>query len=325
MTVAALDGPQITVGWEPPLGTANQPAGVAGLAPYISGQSGNPDAGPNVYYDGVALKDAYAPYREGGGSLQAGGYPNQAFGYLSNFSLAAALTPSTAAAANIAALQAPTTSIPLTLVSVAGAGITITTAAITLPNTGNVVPLGKVQIDAAPAWVSFGKSGAIQGWNGNAVGRAVSLTSGSNLSAINFTIRGYDLFGNPQSEILVGPSTNTVTSLKCYKWITSVTPDGTSVNTVSVGTADVFGFPLKTETFASVLVWFDENLITSKTGYTAGVTTSPATQLTGDTRGKYATQSATDGVKKLHFMQRISANNLNTYPPALGMYGVVPA
>lgn len=324
MTVAALDGPQITVGWEPPLGTANQPAGVAGLAPYVTGKY-NPDAGPNVYYDGVAVKDGYYRYLEGGGYLQPGGYPNQAIGYLSNFSLTAALTPSTIAAANIAALSAPSSGVALPLVSVSGAGITVVAAAITVLNTGKVVPAGVVQIDAAPAWVAFGESGAVKGWNGNAVGRAVSLTSGSNLSGINFTIRGYDLFGNPQSEILVGPSTNTVNSLKCYKWIASVTPDNTSVNTVSVGTADVFGFPLKTETFASVLVWFDENLITSKTGYTAAVTTSPATQLTGDTRGKYATQSATDGSKKLHFMQRMSANNLNTYPPALGMYGVVPA
>ena len=325
MTVSAEDGPLITVGWEAPLGSATATVGITGATgPYISGKGPNPDAGPNVYYDGVAMKDPYARYLQGGGSLKVGGYPNQAFAYLSNFSLTAALIPSAIATANLAVLVAPTISVPIPLVSVSGAGITVLAAAITIANTGNVVPAGALQIDAAPAWTSFGDSGAIQGWNGAAVGRGISLTSGANLSAINFTLVGADLFGNPQSEILGGPSANTVSSAKMYKWLYSVTPSATSVSTVSVGTADVFGFPMKASAFPQVLVWWDDNLVTLKTGFSAADTTTPATQSTGDTRGKYATQSASDGSKRLHFLQRLSGANGNTYPPALGFYGVPP-
>lgn len=326
MTVAAIDGPQITVGWEQPLGNANSPVGITGATgPYVSGKGPNPDAGPNVSYAGNSVKDPLYRYLEGGGSLQPGGYPNQALGFIENQIFTADLTPSTIATANIAALHAPTTSTPIPLVSVSGAGITVIAAPITVLNSGAVVPAGVVQIDAAPAWNSFGDSGAIRGWTGAAVGRAISLTSGSNLSAINFTIRGYDLYGRPQSEVVVGPSGNTINSVKTYKWIASIIGDGTSVNTVSVGTADKYGFVLRVDKWSNVTLYWDNALITANTGLVVADTTNPATISTGDPRGTYATQSSSDGSRQLQIYQRLGPVKLNTYPPSLGMFGSVPA
>lgn len=326
MTISAQDGPLITVGWEAPLGSATNTVGVTGATgPYISGKGPNPDAGPNVFYSGSSMKDPLYRYAEGGGSLKVGGYPNQALGFIDNNIFTADITPSAIATANIAALVAPTISVPLPLVSVSGAGITVISTAIVVLNSGAVVPAGVVQIDAAPAWNSFGDSGAIRGWSGAAVGRAVSLTSGSNLSAINFTIRGYDLYGRPQSEVLVGPNISTVSSVKTYKWLLSVTPSNTSVNTVSVGTADKFGFPMRVDKWSNVILYWDNTLITASTGLVAADTTNPATISTGDPRGTYATQSASDGTRQLQIYQRLGPNKLSTYPPALGIFGPVPA
>lgn len=65
--------------------------------------------------------------------------------------------------------------------------------------------------------------------------RFVTLTSAADLSAINFTIVGYDRWGNRISEVLVGPDTDTVQSLGVYSAITSITPDGTDAADVSAG------------------------------------------------------------------------------------------
>ncbi len=328
MTVTALDGPQVTKGWEAPLGSAagtTSPTGASG--PYISGQSDNPDAGPNVYYDGSSMKDPLWRFREGGGSLQATGYPNQALSFVEHEIFTADLVPSAISTTNIATAAAPTLNTPLTLVNASGAGITLLAAAVTVLNSQLVVPAGALQIDAAPAWLGFGTSGAIQGWTGAAVGRAISLTAGggASLAGINFTIQGYDLYGFPQSEILAGPGSGaTVNSAKTYKWMASITPSGTSANTVSVGTADTYGFPIRADKFSQTTIYWNNALITANTGFTAADATSPATQATGDPRGKYAVQSASDGTKALQIYQRMSPANMNTTPPRVGMLGVLP-
>lgn len=68
--------------------------------------------------------------------------------------------------------------------------------------------------------------------------RKVTLTSATNQSATSFTIVGFNELGNADSEVLVGPNANTVTSVKVYSSVTSVTPNATdAVNTVSAGSA----------------------------------------------------------------------------------------
>jgi hypothetical protein len=324
--VRADDGPTITVGWEPAIGSATATTGITGAsAGYVSGQSSNPDAGPNTYYSGVALKDAYYRYKEGGGALVDGGYPNQALGFIENECFTASLVPSAISTTNIAALQAPTLNTKLTLANgTAGLGITVVPAGgLTVLNTGNFIPAGTLQIDAAPAWQGFGTSGAIQGWLGAAVGRAISLTSAANLAGITFVVQGYDLYGFPVTIHMAGPGAGlTVNSLKCLKWLVSITPLGTNAGTVSVGTADSYEMPLRSDYFHDMTIYWNEALITANAGYTACDTTSPATSTTGDVRGTYAVQSASDGVKRLAFYQRMGPARLNTSPPSLGMFGV---
>lgn len=319
MTVTAIDGPYITIGAEAAMGTANQTTGVAGLAPYISGVTENPDAGPNAFFAGNMFKDMRYRYNRGGGSLAAGGYANQAVGYVDHYLQTIDFVPSTIATANIAALAAPTSGVAMTLVAATGAGITVTTASFFVLPTGLTVPTAQRRIDANPTWPSVSvSSSAMLAWGRAAVGRAVSLTSAANLSAINFTVRGYDVYGVAITETITGPNANTVNGKKGFKWITSVTPSATSASTVSVGTADIFEFPIRSDKFATVDLIWNNARITANTGYVAADTTT-ATATTGATRGTYATQTASDGTKALQVFQTIAPANLLTAP---GVFGV---
>jgi hypothetical protein len=64
--------------------------------------------------------------------------------------------------------------------------------------------------------------------------RQITLTSANNLSAVNFTITGTDIYGNAQSEVLAGPNANTVASVNSYSSVTSIATNG-AVAQVSAG------------------------------------------------------------------------------------------
>ena len=65
----------------------------------------------------------------------------------------------------------------------------------------------------------------------------LTLTSVSNLSAVNFVIHGTAVGGLPQTETLAGPNADTVTSVKTYATVTSIVPSATdAVHSVSAGT-----------------------------------------------------------------------------------------
>lgn len=70
---------------------------------------------------------------------------------------------------------------------------------------------------------------------GNGIQRTVSLTSTGNISGVNFTIVGVDLYGNAVSETRAGPNNNTVFTTAVYAEVTSVTVNG------AVGTATSLG------------------------------------------------------------------------------------
>jgi hypothetical protein len=110
-----------------------------------------------------------------------------------------------------------------------------------------------------------------------------------------FTVVGYDVFGQAMSEaITITPGTATTAwGAKAFKYITSVTPNFTDASfTYSVGTADMFGFTLRTDECENTTIWWAGLLNTATTGFTAGVTTSPALTTTGDVRGLIQTTTA---------------------------------
>ena len=181
------------------------------------------------------------------------------------------------------------------------------------------------QMTGTPALLQpFGQSLTVGIWNPQAlVSRALSITGSSSATGGDFIISGYDIYGVPMTEkITHAGGTATTNGKKAFKYIASVTPQFTDAHNYSVGTTDIYGLPLRSDFFGDVAINYNAAAITANTGYTAAVTTSPATNTTGDVRGTYALQAAADGSKRLMIRQFVLAANMATIP---GLFGVTQA
>lgn len=132
------------------------------------------------------------------------------------------------------------------------------------------------------------------------VPRAVSLTSAGNISAVNFTVSGYDVYGQPMTQTLAGPNANTVNTLKAFYQVTQIAVSAAVATNTSAGSSDVFGLPV----LVSDGGYFDRAgwagaLAPDAGTFVAADQTNPATSATGDVRGTYKPSSASNGVKRL--------------------------
>lgn len=271
----------------------------------------NPEAGPIYGQHGTALLDIRPQF-----TYQPGG-TKAFYGFGATRCLAIDQVPSTIVDNNIAASQSPAGA-ALTLVSASGAGITVAQS-ITNATTGATVT-GLLAIDSKAAAISYGTDGMVNVYDPNTMlSRALRITSGGNDSGITFNVRGFDVFGFPMSENITGANAGIATGAKAWKYITSITPSAAAAGTVKVGTADIFGFPLRIDRFAYADIVWNNAAITANTGFVAAVTTSPATTTTGDVRGTYAVQSASDATKRLQAFISLDPTNIKT---TTGTYGV---
>jgi hypothetical protein len=305
MAGSAEKGPKVIYGTRAPLG---------------SGGSENPALAPSLCWGGMNLYDPRAGYNQTKmGAIGLGGGESAAINQV----------PSAISAVNIAASQTPG-SAALTLVSTTGAGITVLSTATTVWSSGNVIPVGTLAIDGLPGLVSFGLASVSNGYTyismydpTKAIARNVRITSGGNDSGITFTVAGYDLYGYPQTEAITGANAGVASGKKAFKFVSSITPSGAVASTASAGTGDVYGFPLLSSFWGDTDIVWNNAWITANTGYLAADTTSPATSTTGDVRGTYAVQSASDGTKRLMVFVAPSINNLAL--GNAGLFGQTPA
>lgn len=130
--------------------------------------------------------------------------------------------------------------------------------------------------------------------------RCVTLTGVGGTVAVSFTVSGYDVYGQAMTQTLTGPAgATTVTTTKAFFYVTSVVGAGATTNTVSAGTSDVMGLPYAITAFGHLgSINYNNAVVTASTGFVAAVTTT-ASATTGDVRGTYALQSASDGTKRL--------------------------
>jgi hypothetical protein len=170
--------------------------------------------------------------------------------------------------ANIAAASVWTSSVTLT----AGTGVTSTTTA-----AGTAV----LQLD---------------------VPRNVTITTGAGSPTTrNVTVSGFDIYGQAMSEVIAtgAVASTTTAGKKAFYQISSITISGSPVVTVSVGTGDVFGSPIRFTNLGYLSrVGWDNTLAENAATAVAAVTTT-ATTTTGDVRGTVAPSSAADGAKRL--------------------------
>lgn len=120
-----------------------------------------------------------------------------------------------------------------------------------------------------------------------AIARGVQIVGAAGGTGGNFLVSGYDVYGEPMTQLItVAAGSNTVYSLKAFKYIASVVPQFTDTgHNYTVGTSDVFGFNLFTGTWEYTNVAWAGTFTTAATGWLAGVATSPSTNVLGDVRG----------------------------------------
>lgn len=284
----------------------------------IYGQAGgesNPSLGPSPSWGGGMILDPRVGYQPG----QPPSTP--ILGWSDNFCLVTNQVPSAISAVNIAAAQVPVAATPLVLVAASGGGITVGQSVVNL-STGLTVT-GLLVIDGLPGVIAFGPDATIQIYDPRTtIARNLRFTSVGNDSGATVTVRGFSIYGEPMSEVVTLANATVASGKKAFKFITSITPAGAlSGSNLSVGTGDLYGFPLRVDEWQFVDIYFGTppaTIITASTGFTAADTTSPATGTTGDVRGTYGVQSASDGTKKLVFFASITPYNLA--PNAAGLY-----
>lgn len=178
--------------------------------------------------------------------------------------------------------------------------------------------------------VSFGSptgqiagAGPMAAWNPAwAISRAIVVTSNGADTSGFYTVNGYDIYGFPMSQKLTGVSSTTATTTKTFKYIASVVPSGTIASTtLTVGTADVFGLPLRADAAQYVLVSIGGPppvlVAIGSIGFVAADITTPS-QTTGDVRGTVTGGTASDGTRRLYVVWTSQAANMNSTVGLLG-------
>lgn len=304
MSITPFDGP---IGTFPQAPLSGMPA------------NANPETGPSFFNHGIMLLDPRGPVTYKAGQNLG----SQVSGWYSGNCEVINQVPSVITANNIAAAQTATANTALTLVSSNTTGITISTSIVRL-DTGATVT-GLLAIDSAMTTVKFGTAQTIQVWSpATAIARNVRITCNGADQTGTFTVVGFDIYGNPMSETIAGTAasagtTVAVAGLKAFKYVRSVTPAGTVNSTgVTVGTGDVIGFPLRVDHVGYIDINFNSTAVTLGTGFTAAVT-STATATSGDVRGTYALQLASDGTRRLTVFIAPAVANVGSTTGLLGV------
>ena len=157
------------------------------------------------------------------------------------------------------------------------------------------------------------------------VPRAVAVTIGAGtITNRNVTVTGYDYYGQPMSEVIATGTTQstTVNGKKAFFQIISASVSGAVGATISLGTADIFGCPVRFNNRGYLArVGWDNTLAEDAATVTVAVATT-ATTTTGDVRGTVVPSSAADGAKRLVVAVLLTAIQVGPNATRAGALGV---
>jgi hypothetical protein len=126
------------------------------------------------------------------------------------------------------------------------------------------------------------------------VPRAVKVNCATTARA--FTVTGYDVYGQPMSEVItVAVAGTAVTGLKAFFQVSAATIAG-SATAVVIGTSDVLGIPVRVANVAYVASVKSNNTLAQDAGTFVAADTATATTATGDVRGTYAPATTSNGI-----------------------------
>lgn len=277
-----------------------------------------PDSAPSLCYGGGGLLDTRMQYNRfnglGNGAL-AGvvGWVSDGTAIVLDFTPPAASTTNIAAAANV------TNGTAMTLVSSSGAGVIVTSTALTTYPFATVIPAGTLAMGSQMGYLTLGLRDLTAFYDPTkAWSCAIQITGSASSTGGNFLVKGWDVYGQPMTEVIAGPAGATSQNgKKAWKWIQSVTPQFTDAHNYSVGTTLITGLNLAADVAGYVDIWVSGTGYTQNATVTGADTTNPATTTTGDVRGT-TTLTAARTVVEL----QPSTSRLTTTPISQGMFGV---
>lgn len=163
-------------------------------------------------------------------------------------------------------------------------------AAITNAPIGNTIPQGPLlPVGTSPNAVFPFLSGGLGIFLNppEAIARIASITGNAGSTAQNFTVRGYDIYHFPMTEVIAfAGGAVTTFGKKAFKYIASITAASTDAgHNLSAGFGDTFGFHVRTDKWEYVNTFFGGSFATSSSGWLTADKTNPATGTTGDVRG----------------------------------------
>lgn len=300
------------------------PAHVAGARVPPGSNGGPPDQAPSLFWGGNGVQDPRVPYNTMNSASGAGicGWYGQ------GLIKVIGQVPSAISTTNIAAAQTLASGTPMTLVGTTGAGITVLATSMLAIGSMNTIPARALAIDGAPTYTAFGSlpnSFRTVFYDASGmIARAVSVTAAASATGGTITIRGADIYGYPLTQTVTAVAASTVNTLKAFKFVYSVTPGFTDgSHNYSIGTADVFGFPLIVKQTPDAWVyWHGVAQTIAGSTFTTAVLTSPSTAALGDVRGTWApTSDASDGTKRLDIYVNVTLGDVATVPQSTGLFG----
>jgi hypothetical protein len=160
------------------------------------------------------------------------------------------------------------------------------------------------------------------------VPRAVATTTGAGTPTTrNVTISGFDVYGQPMSEVIATGTvqSTTVNGKKAFFQIRSITISGSPVVTVAVGTTDILGSPVRITNAGYIARAGWDNTLAEDAGTFVAAVTTAATTTSGDVRGTYVPSSAPDGAKRLVVGVLLPAIAVGPQATRTGALGVTQA
>lgn len=152
--------------------------------------------------------------------------------------------------------------------------------------------------------------------------------SGADLTAVTFTIFGFDQYGSPMTVARLGPSDgNSVAVSKAFKYVTRVALSaGTGAAQASVGIGDNFGLPVRVSDAGLILSVKWAGALAQDAGtVTLADATSPATSATTDVRGMYMPSSSSNGSRRLVMAIALTEDMVGPRATRLAALGVIQA
>lgn len=157
------------------------------------------------------------------------------------------------------------------------------------------------------------------------VPRAVSVTAAASATTRNFTVSGFDYYGQAMSEVIASTAGATVNGKKAFFQITGITVSGATSTAITVGTTDIIGCPVRfnNKGYLARVGWDNTLAEDAATVVVADATT--ATTTTGDVRGTVVPSSACDGSKRLVVAVLLTAIQCGPNATRAGALGVTQA